>query len=155
MKISFDLDDTIIPGSKVFETERQTLFQKLLGVERIRKGTVALFKTLRKQGHSVGIYTTSHRSYSRVKLLFLLNGFSIDFVINQKRHSLKLSGSGIHCSKYPKAFDIDLHIDDSRGVEMEGQRYGFKTLIIGEDQLEWVSCVLNKLNSHHDRTTAK
>ncbi|GAB2687118.1 hypothetical protein GCM10027037_06600 [Mucilaginibacter koreensis] len=44
MKISFDLDDTIIPGSKTFETEQQTLLQKLLGTEIIRKGTIELFK---------------------------------------------------------------------------------------------------------------
>lgn len=143
MKISFDLDDTIIPGSKAFETERQTLFQKLLGTELIRKGTVELFKELKQRGHTVGIYTTSHRSYGRVKLLFILNGFWVDFVINQKRHSQKLYNSGVHCSKYPLAFDIDLHIDDSRGVEMEAQRYGFRTLIIEEQQPDWVSLVLD------------
>ncbi len=149
MKISFDLDDTIISGNKSFETERQTLFQKLLGMERIRKGTVELFKELKKRGHIVGIYTTSYRSCTKIKLLFLLNGFSIDFVINQRRHLLKLYGSNIHCSKYPLAFNIDLHVDDSRGVEIEGQRYGFQTLIIEEQYSEWVNLVLNDLNCHN------
>jgi hypothetical protein len=148
MKISFDLDDTIIPGSKTFQTERQTLFQKLLGMELIRKGTVELFKALRKRGHTVGIYTTSHRSYGHVKLLFLLNGFPVDFIINQKRHLLKLNNSGVHCSKYPLAFDIDLHIDDSKGVEIEGQKYGFRTLIIEEQPPEWGNLVLNKVKCY-------
>jgi len=149
MKISFDLDDTIIPGSKVFETERQTLFQKLLGTELIRKGTVELLKELRKRGHTVGIYTTSHRSYGRIKLLFILNGFWVDFVINQKRHSQKLNNSGVHCSKYPLAFNIDLHIDDSKGVEIEGQKYRFRTLIIEEQQPEWRNLVLNKVKCYN------
>ncbi|TFF29748.1 hypothetical protein [Mucilaginibacter psychrotolerans] len=155
MKISFDLDDTIIPGSKKFEVEQQTLLQRLLGMEPIRKGTVMLFKTLKQRGYTVGVYTTSHRSYSHIKLLFLLNGFPVDFVINQKQHSLKLSGSGIHCSKYPLAFNIDLHIDDSRGVEVEGQRYGFKTLIIEDQQLDWVSLVLNEVDHHAEQTKTK
>src|SRR5476649_1040774 len=105
MKISFDLDDTLIPGNKIFETDQQTLFQKLLGMEKVRKGTIDLFKELRKQGHIVGIYTTSFRSPFKIKLLFLLNGFSLDFVINQKRH-LRIVDRSTPCSKYPTAFNI-------------------------------------------------
>lgn len=40
MTISFDLDDTLIPGRKRFKTERQSLFQKLVGYEKIRLGTI-------------------------------------------------------------------------------------------------------------------
>jgi hypothetical protein len=144
MKISFDLDDTIIPGSKIFETEQQTLFQKLLGLESIRKGTIELFNELKRRNHTVGIYTTSFRSCVRIKLLFLLNGFSPDFIINQKRHLQKLNKSNIQCSKYPLAFNIDLHVDDSKGVEIEGRQHGFQTLIIDEHQPEWVNRVLEK-----------
>ena len=77
MKISFDLDDTIIPGIKTFETEPQTLIHRIFGIEKMRKGTIELFKALKTQNHSVGIYTTSFRSVYKIKLLFLLNGFSI------------------------------------------------------------------------------
>src|SRR5665213_2799318 len=101
MKISFDLDDTIIPGSNLFETEPQTLLQKLLGIEHLRKGTIELFRELKKRNYTVGIYTTSFRSCLRIKLLFLLNGFLLDFIINQKRHLRKLNNSSIQCSKYP------------------------------------------------------
>ncbi len=145
MKISFDLDDTLIPGSKIFQTERQTLFQKLLGMEHIRKGTVELFKELKKRNHTVGIYTTSFRSCMGIKLLFLLNGFLLGFIINQRRHLRRLNSKGIQSSKYPPAFNIDLHVDDSKGVEVEGQRYGFKTIIIDEHQTGWVSLVLKRL----------
>jgi hypothetical protein len=144
MKISFDLDDTIIPGSKIFETEQQTLFQKLWGLESIRKGTIELFRELKNRNHTVGIYTTSFRSCVRIKLLFLLNGFLPDFIINQNRHLRKLNKTNIRCSKYPLAFNIDLHVDDSRGVEVEGRKYGFRTLIIEEQCVEWVNLVLEQ-----------
>lgn len=146
MKISFDLDDTIIPGVKSFQTEPQTLFQRLLDMERIRKGTIELFKELKKQDHTVGIYTTSFSPYIRIKLLFLLSGFNLDFIINQKRHLGQVATSNVQSSKYPPAFDIDLHVDDSRGVEIEGHRYGFQTLIIEEGQADWISVVLERVS---------
>jgi hypothetical protein len=58
MKISFDLDDTIIPGLKTFETEQQTFLQKLCGIEKLRKGTIQLFRELKANKHQVGIYTS-------------------------------------------------------------------------------------------------
>lgn len=145
MKISFDLDDTIIPGIKTFETEQETLLGKLLGVGPIRIGTIGLFAELKKRNHSVGIYTTSFRSYWRIKLLFLLNGFSVDFIVNQKRNLRALRNLDVQCSKSPLAFDIDLHVDDSKGVEIEGQRYGFKTLIIDEKLADWSVFVLQHI----------
>jgi hypothetical protein len=148
MKISFDLDDTIIPGSKIFQTEQQTKIQKLLHTESIRIGTIGLFKELKKQNHTVGIYTTSFRSILSVKFLFLLNGFSPDFIINQKRNLRELNKSSMSCSKYPPAFNIDLHVDDSKGVEIEGQRHGFKTVIIDEHQPDWVNHVRIELLQH-------
>lgn len=62
MIITFDLDVTLIPGTKQFETEKQNIFQQLTGQEKIRLGTLILFKELRKRGHSICIYTTSLRS---------------------------------------------------------------------------------------------
>ena len=114
-------------------------------MEQIRKGAVELFKELKKLNHTVGIYTTSFRSCVRIKLLFLLNGFLLDFIINQRRHLRKLDSGSIQCSKYQAAFNIDLHVDDSCGVEIEGQRYGFQTIIIDQEQSEWVNLVLKKV----------
>ena len=51
MNISFDLDNTLIPYSDEFETEKRNLFAKLIGIEKIRKGTPKLFKELQKEGH--------------------------------------------------------------------------------------------------------
>lgn len=49
-------------------------------------------------------------------------------------------------SKYPPAFDIDLLVDDSRGIELEGQRHGFRTVIIDPDDANWVNTVLTEVN---------
>lgn len=145
MKISFDLDDTLIPGIKNFETEPQTFVQRLFGVEKIRKGTIELFKELKNRNHSVGIYTTSFRSATKIKLTFLLNGFSVDFIINQQRHLNELGERQNRPSKYPTIFGIDIHVDDSKGVEMEGEKYNFKTIIIDENQLNWTKKILENL----------
>ena len=77
MTISFDLDDTLIPGTKTFETEEQNSMQKLTGIERIRKGTIELFKELRSRGHKIYIYTTSFRPRLKAKLTFLSYGIPL------------------------------------------------------------------------------
>lgn len=147
MKISFDLDDTIIPGIKTFETEPQTFIHRIFGIEKIRKGTIELFKELKKQNHIVGIYTTSFRSVFKIKLLFLLNGFSVDFIINQNKHLQALKNSQNKPSKYPSLFNIDIHIDDSKGVALEGEKYNFKTIIVDEDVESWKEFVLKNIEN--------
>ncbi|KIQ14706.1 hypothetical protein RT99_23015 [Flavobacterium sp. MEB061] len=144
MKVSFDLDDTLI--SKKFELEKVSLFQKFLGIESIRKGTINLFKEIKKQKHEILIYTTSYRSELRIKWTFYSYGIPVDFVINQQKHQKKIRTTNIHCSKYPPMFHIDVHVDDSMGVEMEGQKYGFKTIIISETDKNWIQTVLNKIS---------
>jgi hypothetical protein len=144
MKISFDLDDTIIPGLKTFETEPQTFVHRLFGIEKIRKGTIELFRELKDRKHCVGIYTTSFRSKTKIKLTFLLNGFLVDFVINQQRHLKELNDRQSKPSKYPTIFNIDIHIDDSKGVEIEGEKYNFQTIIIDEKETNWTNIVLER-----------
>ncbi|MBO9699742.1 MAG: hypothetical protein J7604_05985 [Sporocytophaga sp.] len=84
MTISFDLDDTLIPGTKLFETEKRNIFQTLTGQEKIRLGTIALFKELRTRGHTICIYTTSLRSIAGIKLMFYSYGIPVDKIINQQ-----------------------------------------------------------------------
>jgi hypothetical protein len=151
MVISFDLDDTLIPGRKKFETEKRSVFQKLCGIEPIRSGTIALINTLRKQGHFIYIYTTSLRSERRIWLTFYSYGIKLNGVINQKKHEKTLKNQSSLYSKYPPAFKIDIHIDDSAGVEIEGNRYNFKTIIIREDNKNWTNDILRI--SQHFQTT--
>lgn len=143
MKISFDLDDTIIPGVKQFDTQNKNLIQKLFRVELIRKDSIKLIKELRDKKHKVGIYTTSLRSTRNIRFMFFLYGTRLDFIVNHQKHVKKLQRSSITSSKHPPSFGIDFHIDDSKGVEMEGEKYNFRTVIIEETDYDWVDTVLN------------
>jgi hypothetical protein len=142
MIISFDLDDTIIPGTKTFATEEQNLIQKLTGIEQIRKGTIELFKELRSRGHNIFIYTTSFRPTLKVKLTFLSYGIQVDRVINQQCHDRELKENRTRCSKFPPAFRIDVHVDDSPGLKIEGDKFNFRTIIIEENDVTWIHKVL-------------
>lgn len=145
MTISFDLDDLLIPGVKQFKTEKQNTLQRLTGLEPIRLGTIELFKELHKKGHSIYIYTTSFRSVLRIKLAFYSYGIPVDKVINQHIHNRKLRENRTRTSKYPPAFGIDIHIDDSPGLKIEGERFNFRTIIIGEDDNNWGQAILRRL----------
>lgn len=147
MTISFDLDDTLIPGTKQFDIEKQTFLQKLAGIEMIRLGTIRLFKELKLQGHRVYIYTTSFRSEFKIRLTFILYGIPVDRVINQQHHDRELRETRTLYSKFPPAFGIDVHVDDSTGVKIEGEKFNFKTIIIGEDDSYWTDKVLKAISN--------
>ena len=145
MIISFDLDDTLIPGTKIFETEKRNFLQKLAGVEPIRKGTIELFKTLRYQGHAIFIYTTSFRNIYKVKFYFLSYGIAVDKVINQQYHDKKLGADKNRSSKFPSAFGIDVHVDDSPGLKIEGEKFNFRTIIVEEKDLNWTKKIVESI----------
>lgn len=145
MIISFDLDDTLIPGTKTFETEKRSLFQKFCGIERIRVGTIQLMKTCKGKGHKVYIYTTSLRTPGKIWWMFFTYGFQPDKIINQRIHEEMQKHHKVRSSKYPPAFKIDIHIDDSKGVGMEGEWYDFRTIIIGEDNVNWTDDILKQI----------
>ncbi len=145
MRISFDLDDTIISTSK-FSLEKESVWSKIIKAERIRLGTVTLFKKLRSENHQIYIYTTSYRSKIKIKLMFLSYGIPVSFVINQQLHNKRVKKKGKNISKFPPEFNIDVHIDDSFGVEMEGQRFGFKTIIVSTNNINWVNFILKEIN---------
>ena len=145
MNISFDLDDTIISTTR-FSLEKRPFFAKLIRAERIRLGTIELFKALRARKHKIYIYTTSYRSVLKIKLMFLSHGIPVDFVVNQQMHEKKVKNKGKNVSKLPPAFDINIHIDDSTGVEMEGKEFGFKTIIISVSDTDWVNTILKKID---------
>lgn len=145
MNISFDLDDTIISTNR-FCLEKRSFFARVIRAERIRLGTIALFKALRARKHKIYIYTTSYRSTLKIKLMFLAHGIPVDFVINQKLHEKKVTNKGRNISKFPPEFGVDIHIDDSAGVEIEGKKFGFKTIIIAVGNTDWVNTILKKID---------
>lgn len=147
MKISFDLDDTLIPSNPSdFHVIQQNIFQKILSVEQLREGSLELIHALQSKGHHVGIYTTSYRSKLKIRFQLLTYGIKVAFVINEKINRKELNRRNLSASKYPPAFNIDLHIDDSKGVAIEGDRLNFKTIIIPKNQESWQREIIKQVN---------
>jgi len=138
MNISFDLDSTLIPNGKEFETEKRSGIAKLFGIEEIRKGTRELISVLQNQGHKIHIYTTSFRSKGKIRRTLRYYDIKVNSIINEKENRRVLKSQNINSSKYPPAFDLDLHIDDLKGVGIEGERLNFKTIIVETTDKNWV-----------------
>jgi len=77
--------------------------------------------------------------------MFHTYGIRIDKIINQRIHEETMSSLHLNTSKYPPAFNMYIHIDDSKGVALEGQRYNFRTIIIDNDDNNWTAYILNQL----------
>ena len=113
MRISFDLDETIITRNIDWEVEPD-----LKGFrgnkERLRKGTVELFEWIREQNHEIWIYTNSYRGRKALESWFQNCGIPVDDVINQFAHEQKRNEQGRKCTlgKNPEWFKIDMHFDD-------------------------------------------
>ncbi|MFK7972674.1 MAG: HAD family hydrolase [Bacteroidia bacterium] len=145
MIISFDLDNTLIPYSNEFEVIRPAFAWRLLGAESLRKGTVPLFSKLRDQGHSIWIYTTSYRSVASMRVTFRAAGLAPDRFINEHINQKLLKAHNCKASKHAGLFEIDLHIDDSEGVVMEGRSLGFQALRIDTEDQNWEEKVLTQV----------
>ncbi|XZF15569.1 hypothetical protein ACTHGU_05490 [Chitinophagaceae bacterium MMS25-I14] len=81
----------------------------------------------------------------------MLHGARPDRIINQQVHEKTLGAHSRLYSKYPPAFDIDVHIDDAAGVAVEGRRHGFETIIINEDEENWTGYVKECLAGIEDQ----
>lgn len=137
MNISFDLDSTLIPNGKEFETEKRNGIVKLFGIEEIRKGTFELISELQNQGNRIHIYTTSFRTKNKIRRNLKYYGIKVDRIVNQTENQRELKARDINSSKFPPAFGFDIHIDDSKGVGIESERYNFKTIIIEPSDKNW------------------
>jgi hypothetical protein len=146
MKISFDLDETLILSDPACACEQLPWYLRLLCREKLRHGTIALANELQKLGFEISIYTTSLRSEGYIRRLFRAHGIKLDQVINADRHALEVQGkrATILPSKMPSKYGIHLHIDDEIVVKQNGYQYGFSVLQIAPDDENWVSSVLTK-----------
>ena len=144
MRIAFDLDNTLIRGEHDFalETPTRPFWAWLLGKEALRAGTGELCAYCRAQGWEVWVYTTSYRSAGYIRRLFWLHGIRLAGVVNQARHDREVT---VRSTKYPPRFGIDLLIDDSEGVRLEGERYGFNVLVVSSLDAEWAAKVRARL----------
>jgi hypothetical protein len=149
MRIAFDLDNTLIRCGHDFPLEQPQhhFWAKLLSNEQLRHGIKDLTDYCRQLGWEVWIYTTSHRSTWRIRRLFWLHGISLDGVVNQQRHNREVR---VRCTKHPPSFGIDLLIDDSEGVRIEGERHGFRVLVVAPGDAEWVQKVRAALERNQE-----
>ena len=86
----------------------------------------------------------------RGRLAQRLHGIRITRVVNGAEHA-KYFGRGSLPTKRPHAFGIDLHVDDSAGVALEGERYGFGVCVVERSASDWVERVLAAVDGA-DRT---
>lgn len=146
MRISFDLDDTLICYREGTPCEpRPPWYRRLLAPrEPLRLGTCSLVRALRARGWEVWVYTTSHRSPASVRRWLRSYRIRVARVINQDEHDrhARRTAHGRHPSKNPSAFDIDLHVDDSDGVHLEGERHHFRVVVVAPDDAGWAEKVL-------------
>jgi hypothetical protein len=150
MRISFDVDETLVCRKTIVPTEDGGLHaavHRWFG-EPLRRGTRALVEQLRRRGCSIWIYTSSERTPFHIRLWLLLHGIRIDGVVNGERHRSELSSRRFARlpSKYPPAFGIDLHVDDSEGVRMEGETHGFRVVVVRPDDEDWAQRVLDAVS---------
>jgi hypothetical protein len=50
-------------------------------------------------------------------------------------------------SKFPPAFNIQLHVDDSEGVAMEGRAHGFRVCVVSPHEAVWTERVLAEVDA--------
>jgi hypothetical protein len=146
MRISFDLDDTLIcyrPGA-VCEPRLPWYLRLFVDDEPLRLGAPALMRRLQDRGWEVCIYTTSQRSPTAVRRWLRRHDVSVSGIINKDIHDSRLHPSPDRRtpSKNPAAFQIDLHVDDSDGVQQEGEEHGFRVLVVSPDDPQWAEKVL-------------
>lgn len=151
LRISFDLDDTLTCHSVKVPRERGFLAAVSLWWfgEPLREGTRSLIAELRRRGWKIWIYTTSSRSPWYIRHWLLLHRIHVNGIINSERHRTTPGSRFIQRlpSKFPPAFGIDLHVDDSEGVEMEGQAHGFRVVQVDPHDLSWMHKVLNAVDT--------
>ena len=146
VRISFDIDDTLAcqPHHSAAENSRlPDCVHRWLG-EPLRNGSRALIRELRRQNCSIWVYTSSGRTPAYIRRWLLLYGIHVDGVVNSVRHGQALAARGLvnAPSKLPTAFDIDLHVDDSEGVQIEGHDHGFRVVVVQPDDEQWAQTVL-------------
>ena len=150
MKISFDLDDTLVCYAPTVPREVNRVPRVLRWWFRdpLRQGTRGLIQELQNRGHEITIYTTSSRSPCAVRWWLRCYGIRIRQVVNQEIHQRAISRLSLRNppTKYPPAFNIDFHVDDLPGVAVEGQRHGFEVLVIDPHDQDWTRHILNAVD---------
>jgi hypothetical protein len=149
MRISFDVDDTLVCGPSVPADPPPAWWRRWRYPESLRRGSRALMAELIGRRCEVWIYTTSYRSPWYLRGWFRGLGIRLSGVVNQDRHERVVGRSGP--SKCPPAFGIDLHVDDSMGVWEEGKRHHFAVVVVSPYDLDWARRVLEAVERRSRR----
>lgn len=156
MRISFDLDDTLICyGAGVPAEPVPSWFRRILAPsEPLRRGARDLMRQLQSRGWELWVYTTSHRSPRSIRRWLRSYGIRVADAINQDIHNeyLRRGPNDYPPSKNPKAFGIDLHVDDSEGVRIEGEKHGFRVVVVTPEDGAWAEKVLAAADEAERRT---
>jgi hypothetical protein len=139
MRISFDLDDTLIcyrQGAQ-HEPHPARWWLRWFAREPLRLGAASLLAELASE-HELWVYTTSHRHPRSVAWWLWTYGIRVRYVINQDRHERAFGRQGK--SKDPASFGIHLHIDDSWGVWLEN-RFERNVCVVLHDDPDWAEKV--------------
>jgi hypothetical protein len=144
MRISFDIDDTLVCSPVVPTEQHLARWRRLWYAESLRLGTLSLMGELLQRRCQLWIYTTSYRSPRYLRGWFRCLGVPLTGVINQTQHERVVGRQGP--SKYPPAFGIDLHVDDSEGVGLEGHRHGFAVVVVSPQDPHWAARVLEAVD---------
>jgi len=161
MRISFDLDDTLVlhreDAPVELEEPKVGIFQWGLYREKLREGAIRMLTELSVEGWELWIYTSSSRSERKVKAWMAGYGVRLSGVVNYDTHIKKMAQQGIQSppSKLPRLFGIDLHVDDSLGVEIEGHHFKFHTLIIDPWDADWTDKVLKAAREFKEKRQAE
>jgi hypothetical protein len=140
MRISFDIDDTLVCGRSVPTEKSVAWWRRWQYAEPVRRGTKFLMEELLHRGCEIWVYTTSYRSPRYLRGWFKGFGVKLGGVVNQDRHEREVGRYGP--SKYPPAFGIDLHVDDSVGVCEEGKKHYFAVVVVSPQDMDWSTKVL-------------
>ena len=151
MLITFDIDDTIrLHGDPGSAAVRRSWAARLIYREPLREGFPELCIRLRELGCRVGIYTTSDRSAGSIRRWLRCYGIRTDLIVNARRHRSMVEAlfpNQRAPSKHPGRFGVDLHVDDLPGVAVEGERFGFRTLIVDPRDREWCRVILAEVTA--------
>lgn len=156
MRISFNVDDTLVLHDPAAPKEVNVRwYWRWLYNEPMRLGTKALLQALIERKCEICLYTTSIRRPRYLRGWFKRIGIPLADVIDVERHEQtvgRMTFPGYTPSKYPPAFGINLHVDESEGVAEEGRLHGFEVLVISPADLDWTRRVLEAVDAKLQKT---
>jgi hypothetical protein len=153
VRISFDLDDTLVPCGRPMATVAPASIKRALCSEPLRAGAPKLLRELVAAGHEVGVYTSSDRARARVRLDFWTYGVALGHVVNKTVHDRwwrsldrRRRAELAPCVKFPPAFGIDLLVDDSEAIALRGRVLGFEVVVVDPGDPDWRAKVLQAVD---------